>query len=134
MKSLLRNTFLNALSLFLLTQLISGINISGGFIAFVLAGFCLTILFWILKPVLNLISLPLNALTLGFFSVVTNAILFYLLTVFIPNVSIFAFTFPGFSFAGFIVPKIFINTFFAFIVIACLQSLLFTFFKWIFKK
>ncbi|OGH06094.1 MAG: hypothetical protein A2W22_04235 [Candidatus Levybacteria bacterium RBG_16_35_11] len=134
MKSLLRNTFLNALSLFLLTQLISGINISGGFIAFVLAGFCLTILFWILKPVLNLISLPLNALTLGFFSVVTNAILFYLLTVFIPNVSIFAFTFPGFSFAGFIVPKIFINTFFAFIVIACLQSLLFTFFKWVFKK
>ena len=134
MKLLIRNTLINALSLFLLTQAISGIRISGGFIAFILAGFCLTILFWVLKPVLNLISLPLNALTLGFFSVVTNAILFYLLTVFIPNVSIFAFTFPGFSFAGFIVPKIFINTFFAFIVIACLQSLLFTFFKWVFKK
>lgn len=134
MKSLLRNTLINAFSLFLLTQAISGISISGGLVAFILAGFCLTILFWVLKPVLNLISIPLNALTLGFFSVVTNGILFYLLTVFIPNVSISAFTFQGVSFAGFIIPKVSINTFFAFIVIAILQSLIFAFIKWVVKK
>lgn len=134
MRLLIKNTFLNALSLFLLTQVISGIKVSGGFIAFILSGFCLTLLFWFLKPILNLISLPLNAITLGFFSVVSNAILFYLLTVFIPNVGISAFTFSGFSLAGFIIPKIHFNTFWAFIVIACLQSFLFAFFKWIIKK
>jgi len=134
MKSLLRNTLINALSLFLLAQVISGLNISGGFIAYVLAGFCLTLLFLVLKPLLNLISLPLNAVTLGLFSFITNGILFYLLTVFIPNVSISSFTFKGANYAGFIIPKVEVSTFFAFIVIALLQSFLFAFFKWIAKK
>jgi len=102
--------------------------------AYLLAGFCLTLLFLVLKPVLNIISIPLNALTLGFFSVVTNGILFYLLTVFIPNVTIKAFTFYGVSFAGFIIPKVSINIFFAFIIIALLQSLIFAFIKWVVKK
>jgi putative membrane protein len=134
MKGILKNTLINGLSLFLLTQLITGIAIEGGFVAYVLAGFCLTLLFTILRPILNLISLPLNALTLGFFSVFTNGILFYLLTVFIPSVSIKAFTFPGASFAGFIIPKISINTFFAFLVVAFLQSIIFTLIKWIIRK
>jgi putative membrane protein len=133
-KSLLRNILLNALCLFLLAQIISGLNISGGFWAYILSGFCLTILFFIVKPILNLISLPLNILTLGLFSVVTNGIIFYLLTVFIPNVKISGFTFQGFSYAGFIIPKFGIGTFLAFIVIACFQSLLFAFIKWLVRK
>jgi putative membrane protein len=134
MKSLLRNTLFNALSLFLLSQVISGISISGGFIAYVLAGFCLTLLFLVLKPVLNIVSLPLNALTLGLFSIVTNGILFYLLTILVPDVSITGFTFQGLSYAGFIIPKFSVNTFFAFIVIAIFQSILFAFIKWVGKK
>ena len=131
---MLRNTLLNALCLFLIAQVVSGLQIAGGFFTYILAGLCLTLLFKLLKPVLNLISLPLNVITLGLFSVVTNGIIFYVLTIFIPSVNIAAFTFPGVSYLGFIIPKIGVGTFFAFIVIAALQSVVFGFMKWVIKK
>lgn len=134
MKGLIRNTVLNALCLFLLAQIIEGLSITDGFISYLLAGLCLTLLFKILRPILNLISLPLNALTLGLFSVVTNGIIFYLLTVFIPSVQITKFTFHGASWAGFIIPEIYIGAFFAFIVISILQSMLYTVIDWILRK
>jgi len=134
MKAILRNTLLNALCLFLIAQVVSGLKISGGIVTYIVAGLCLTFLFKLLKPLLNLISLPLNVVTLGLFSVVTNGIIFYVLTVFIPSVNISGFTFSGASYLGFIIPKISIGTFFAFIVIAGLQSVLFGFMKWISKK
>ena len=134
MKSLLRNTLINAFALFLISQAISGIKISGGFESYLLAGLALSLLFLVLKPILNIISIPLNIATLGFFSVVTNIVIYYLLTVFVPSVSISDFTYPGFSYAGFIIPKIFVNIFFSFLLISAMQSFIFSFISWIMKK
>lgn len=134
MKSLLRNTLFNALSLFILNQAVSGLKVSGGLVTFIAGGLALSLLFLIVKPVLNLISLPLNLVTMGLFSFLINAIIFYLLTVFVTSITISAFTFAGFSFSGFIVPKIYFNTFFAFIIIALLQSFIVAFLSWLIKK
>ena len=134
MKGLLRNTLINAFALFLISQVVYGLEIKGGFLTYFFGGLALALLFKLLKPILKLISLPLNALTLGFFSFVVNAIIFYLLTVFIPSISISGFTFSGISYAGFTIPKVAVNTFFAFIVIAILQSLIFNFTEWVMKK
>lgn len=134
MKSILRNTLINAFALFLISQAISGIKIIGGFESYLLAGFALSLLFLILKPILNIISIPLNIVTLGFFSVVTNIIIYYLLTVFVPNVTISDFTYPGFSYGGFIIPKIYINIFFSFLLISIMQSFIFSFISWLMRK
>ena len=72
--------------------------------------------------------------TLGLFSFLTNAILLYLLTIFVPNISISAFTFNGFSFAGFIVPVMRFNTFYAYIISAGLLAIVINFFDWLIKK
>ncbi len=133
-KSLLRNTFINSLSLFILAQTVLGLSVRGGLLTFIAGGFALSLLILIVKPVLNLISLPLNLVTMGLFSFLINAIIFYLLTALVTSISITSFTFPGFSFLGFIAPKIFFNTFFAFIIIALLQSLIVTFLSWLIKK
>lgn len=134
MKSLLRNTFINALSLAVLVQIVPGLIVNGGLLSYLAGGLALSILFIFVKPVLNLISLPLNLITLGLFSFLANAVIFYLLTVFITSISITSFTFPGLSFSGFIIPKIFFNTFFAFIIIALLQSLIVNLLSWLMKK
>ena len=134
MKSLIRNIVINSLSLFILALAIPGFRVSGGVLTYLLGGIALSILFMIVKPILNIISLPLNLVTLGLFSFVTNAIIFYLLTVFVTPITITAFTFPGVSSAGFIIPKLYINTLFAFILIAFFQSLIVTFASWIIKK
>jgi putative membrane protein len=108
-------------------------KVYGGFATYLVAGLVLTLLLMILKPILNVLALPLNIITLGLFSFVINVIIFYILTVLVVGIIISSFTFPGFSFAGFIVPKIYFNTFFAFVLVSFLQSFMVSFLSWLIK-
>ncbi len=133
MKSFLRNTLFNAFTIFILSQMLPGVKVSGGFFTLILGGIALTLLLLILRPVLNILTLPLNLVTMGFFSFLSNVIIFYLLTVFVTGISITAFTFPGLSYAGFIIPQIYFNTLFAFIAVSFFQSAIFSFLVWLTK-
>jgi putative membrane protein len=133
MKTLLRNTLFNAFSIFLISQLITGMKIYGGLPTYIIAGLVLTLLMMILKPVLNLLALPLNIITLGTFSFIINVIIFYILTVLVVGIVVSSFTFSGVSFAGFIIPKIYFNTIFAFILVSFLQSFMVSFLSWLIK-
>ena len=134
MKGFFRNTLFNAFTLFLITQLLPGVKVYGGLPTYIFGGLVLTVLLVILRPVLNLLAMPLNLVTLGMFSFLVNVIIFYLLTVLVIGISITAFTFPGYSYSGFIIPKIYFNTLFAFIFTSFLQSLIFSFLSWITKN
>lgn len=134
MKSAVRNIVFYSVSLFLTSQIIIGLKISGGLTTYVIGGIVLSVLFIIIKPILSLITLPLNIITLGLFSFLINAIILYLLTIFVNSISIKAFTFPGLSFAGFIIPKLFVNNFFAFIVASAVLSFIVGILKWLIKK
>ncbi len=133
MKSLLRNTILNATSLYFISLIFEGVKVSGGLWSFLIGGFALSLLFLLVKPILNFFSAPLNFLTLGFFSIFTNIIIFYLLTVFVGEVTIEAFTFSGVKFAGFVVPEIYFSTFFAFLIVSFFQSFFVSFVTWLFR-
>jgi len=134
MKGLVRNTVINGISLAVLDQIIPGVTILGGFKTYVIAGFILSLLLLIIKPILNILSLPLNMVTLGLFSFFTNSIILYLLTVFVTEVTISKFTFNGFTIAGFVIPVMNFNTFYAFILTAAMLSLVIAFFDWLIKK
>lgn len=80
-----------ALALLVLSQLGVGIAVAGLYSALVVA------LLWgiislVVKPVLGLLTLPINILTFGLFSFILNALLFWFLATFV----------EGFSVAGFI--------------------------------
>ncbi|MGA2911418.1 MAG: phage holin family protein [Candidatus Levyibacteriota bacterium] len=134
MKGFIRNVLFNAFSIFLLTQIVGGVKVTGGLPTYLFGGIALTILLVFLKPILNILSLPLNIITLGLFSFVTNIIIFYLLTVIVPGINIIAFTFPGFSYSGFVIPSFYFNVIFAFLLVAFLQSLIVSFLTWLVKK
>lgn len=134
MKSLFRTILINSFSLFLLPYLLEGVKITGGIQTYFMAGFLLTILFLILKPILNIVALPLNFLSFGFFSSLINAIILYLMTLFINQVSISPFTFQGYSLSGFVIPKIYFNVFFAYLVSSFIFSFIVSFIKWIIEK
>lgn len=134
MRAFLKNILFNAFSIFLISQILPGVKVFGGLPTFLFAGFALTLLFLLLRPVLNILAMPLNLVTLGMFSFLTNVIIFYLLTVLVIGVSITAFTFPGVNYAGFAIPSIHFNTLFAFIIVSFLQSLTFSFLTWLTKK
>ncbi len=133
MKSLLRNTLINALSLYFLTLIFEGVRVTGGISGFLLGGLVLSVMFKILKPVLSIVSLPLNIITLGTFSFLINIFIFYLATQVIGSISIRGFIYPGISIAGFVIPKITFNTFFAYAAAAIVQSIFVTVISWLRK-
>lgn len=134
MKSFLRNILLNAFSIFFISQILSGVKVSGGLPTYIIGGIALTLLLTLVKPVLNLLALPLNIVTLGMFSFLVNVIIFYLLTVFVMNISITAFTFQGYTYAGFVIPKIHFNILFSYIITSFLQSAIVSFLAWLSEK
>jgi len=133
-RSIVRNIAFYSFALFLTSQVLTGVKIFGGFWTYILGGFVLTLLFFILKPIISIITLPLNIVTLGAFSFLTNAIIIYVLTIFVANISVTAFTFSGFTFAGFVIPKIYLNNFFAFLVASIMLSAIIGGLKWITEK
>jgi putative membrane protein len=133
-KSILRKIIFYSVALFLVAQLFEGVQVKGGLITYVLGGIVLSALFLIVKPILSIITIPLNIITLGLFSFVTNAIILYLLTIFISNISIAAFTYHGLSFLGFVIPGFSVNGLFAFIIVSVLVSLIVGFLKWLIEK
>ncbi len=134
MKSIFRNIVFYSVALFLTAQVITGLKISGDFTTYIIGGVVLGALFLIVKPILSILTLPLNIVTLGLFSFVINAIILYLLTILVPSISVNAFTFEGINYGGFTIPKFYLNSFFAFVVASIVISFIVGLLKWIIKK
>ena len=111
--------------------LIPGVSISGGIWMIVLGGVVLALMFLILKPVLNLLTFPINTMTLGLTSIFTSALILYLLTVFVGAISIEAFSYPRTDIMGVIIPKLTFNTFFAYIYSAFVLSFIDSLLSWL---
>src|SRR5688572_20251379 len=131
MKTLLRNLVIYSLILFLLPQIIPGMSIIGGLNTLLVGSFVLTLLFIILKPILSIISFPVNILTLGVFNIFINGLLIYLLTVFVTEITISAFTYTNANVLGFITPVIAFNTFFAYLYVAFILTLINSSIRWL---
>jgi len=74
--NLLLRLIVNAAALYLVAYLVPGVQVSSPLGALV-AAFVLGIVNAILRPILIILSLPLEILTLGLFTFVINAVLFW---------------------------------------------------------
>lgn len=85
-----------SVAVFATTKIISGITVHPIWVSFVV-GACLALFNMIIKPVINILTLPINIITLGLFSLVINGALFWYLGVLIEgfNVDTFYAAFIG---------------------------------------
>jgi len=60
------------------TFIIDGITVEPLYVALIV-GACLTLFNMFIKPIVNILTLPINVITLGLFSLVINGILFWYL-------------------------------------------------------
>ncbi len=95
MKGLIRSLIINSLTLVLLAEIFPGFKIHQGLRGVVVAGISLTLINGLIKPILKILFLPLNLLTLGLFSWIISVLSFGLLFVIIPDVTIQPFDFRG---------------------------------------
>lgn len=87
---LLLRWLLNALAIILISYLISSISVSGFYIALMVA-LILGLVNAVIRPLIIILTLPINILTLGLFVLVINALLFWFVSSFV----------KGFEVAGF---------------------------------
>ncbi|MBP6882135.1 MAG: phage holin family protein [Candidatus Levybacteria bacterium] len=131
MKGIIRNLVIHTIALFLLPFVVPGVTLAGGLGTLIFAGVMLTLMMLIVKPILDIISFPFNVMTLGLFSIFTNSLVLYLLTVFVNGIIISGYRFGGADIGGFIIPAITFNTLFAFLAAAFVLSLIITLIKWL---
>ncbi|MBK5215408.1 MAG: phage holin family protein [Candidatus Pacebacteria bacterium] len=67
-----------SLAVFATTKIISGITADPIWVVLVV-GACLTLFNMFIKPIINILTLPINMLTLGLFSLVINGAIFWYL-------------------------------------------------------
>ncbi|MGG6293326.1 phage holin family protein [Leptolyngbya sp. AN02str] len=80
----LLNPLITALSLLIVDLVVPGVNIAN-FPAAIVAALVIGLINTFVKPALNLLSLPINFLTLGLFSFVINGLCFWLAAVLVPG-------------------------------------------------
>jgi putative membrane protein len=84
MLGFLFTTLATALSLLVVDLVVPGVDLSN-FPAAIIAALAIGLVNSTVKPVLSLLSLPLNIVTLGLFSLVVNGICFWLAAVLVPG-------------------------------------------------
>lgn len=114
----------NSFSLWLVSQVLPALVISGGWQVLLLAGLVLSLLTLLVAPLLRILFLPINILTFGLLAWVINVIVLYLLTVFVPGVTVSAWTFPGVEFSGFVIPEFHFSSTVSFILVSLAISVL----------
>ncbi|MEK7592396.1 MAG: phage holin family protein [Patescibacteria group bacterium] len=106
MRYLLKLFVFHAFALWLTTEIYSGFVVRGGWQTVFFAALILTLLTLLVKPLLNILFIPVNLLTFGLFSWFIHVIVVYILTILVRTVYVRPWVFVGFSFEGFIIPPI----------------------------
>lgn len=79
-------------AVYLTVNLVPGISISGGWITVLVVSLVWSVVITVIRPVLQLLAFPVTVITLGLFSFILNAFLFWAMELVV----------PGFDVAGFL--------------------------------
>jgi putative membrane protein len=79
---------LNGVAILLAAYLVPGITYTGSLLYLLLAGLVLGLINLVVKPIVQLFSLPLIALTLGLFFLVINGLMLYLADFFLAGLQV----------------------------------------------
>lgn len=131
MRKLLRYFLINIGALYLTTRLIPGLTYSGGFKSLLIGGLAFMAINVILVPLLKILLLPLNLLTLGFFAWVTNVLALYALTTIVTDFQLVPYTFAGFHTGFIIIPPYELSTFMVAVAASFLIGIITHFLQWL---
>lgn len=133
MKSLVRSFLFNFFALWLISQIASGMFFSKSYetMAFTAAALGLFNLF--IRPLINILLLPINILTLGTLRWLVNVVTLYLVTLAVPGFKILGFHFAGLTYQGIIFPPLDFGIIGGFIAFAMVLSFVTGFLFWLIK-
>ena len=131
MKTLLRYFLINLVSLYLTTRLIPGLIYTGGVKSLMLGAFTFMLINFILVPLLKILFLPLNLLTLGLFAWLVNVLALYALTTIVSDFQLLSFNFLGFYSSGFNIPSMELSPFWVAVLASLVIGTITHFLQWL---
>lgn len=90
MRALLLRWLFNAIAIYLTTRIIPGVHIPD-FTSAIIAALVLGIVNAFIRPVVLLLTLPINVVTLGLFALVVNTLMLYIVAAVVPSLVISSF-------------------------------------------
>jgi len=128
----LRSISINLASVYIAAQILSGVVVYvGGWYTLFVAALAIATANLFIRPLVNLLLLPINLVTLGFFRWAANLIILFLVTRIVPSLQIQPFTFSGLNLTFIIIPPIHFSIFGAFIVATLTLTVIFHFLYWL---
>ncbi len=134
MRSLLKIYITCTLSLYIASVVFGGMRLTEGINSILAAGMALSLFSLLVKPLINLLLLPLNLITFGFFRWVSSAIALYLVTLVIPGFKIINFSFAGLASKWIDIPAIHLNGFMAVVAFSLVISIISSILHWLFSR
>lgn len=131
MKTLLRYFLINLVSLMLTTRVITGLTYTGGIRSLFIGALTFMLINFLLVPLLKILFLPLNLLTLGLFAWIINVLALYALTSLVSNFQLVPYTFPGFGYGGLILPPYELSPFLVAVAASFLIGIITNFLQWL---
>lgn len=131
MKTLLRLFLINFTAIYAATKIIPGLTYSGGFKSLAVGAFAFMFINWILVPLLKILFLPLNLLTVGLFAWLINVLALYALTTIVSDFQLLPYAFSGINFAGFNIPSMDMSPFLVAIAASFVIGAITHFLQWL---
>lgn len=119
MKYILQQIVISFIALYLTMIFFpGGLIIKNGFSGLLYASVLVVLGFVVLRPLLNIVALPFNLITIGIFSVVSTIITFFLISLIDKDFSIHPFTFQGLNLIILNIPAFKLGIFLSYLVIS----------------
>jgi len=131
MRRILRNILVHTVILYYLVQAIPGLELDNSLQAVIGGGAILALLFTFIRPVLKLLFLPINLITLGLFSGFVNVLIIYLFDKYYSVFGVYGWEFTGYSYEGFVIPGTYFNVFWTYVLVSLIISFASSLLNWL---
>lgn len=133
MKHLIRQYLINLGALWATTEILPALTVSGEIRGVLIGALALMLTNIFLVPLLKVLLLPLNLLTLGLFAWLSNVLALYFLTITLPYFQVSSYQFLGFTYQGFVIPSFNLSPFFVVVLASLILGFIIHFLNWLIK-
>lgn len=123
MRKLIVKILATASSFYLTSLALSGFQIENNWSSYLVGSLVFVIFNFVLSPIIKLLLLPINLLTLGLFRWLSNVLVLYLFDLVYDGIRIIAFDYPGLSSSLLSLPASHLNLFWVLVLSSLIMSL-----------
>ena len=127
MRKIIINILATASSFFVAQYFLSGIHLDTTWSAYLVASLVFVIFNFVLSPIIKLLLLPINLLTLGLFRWLSNVLVLYLFDLVYDGISITGFEFAGYNSSIISLPPGYFGLFWVLVLASFIMSLTYSF-------